>query len=329
MRPTRWTSRGRVLEPAIDRWRLFCFTALFVAIPGLGCDQQDTPPDGSTRVLVDRLGRSVDASASAQRIVSLSPASTELLFAIGLEQSIVGVTQHCNYPPAALEIHRVGGGTTESTSIEAIVAAKPDLVLCNFDAHGQMIDALDRLQIRSFAIGAQSLDGLFEDALKVGQLTDHQTEAEAFVLQMKNRRRKLISIVAKASPTPPLRFYYEVWDDPLMTVGPGSFIDEIFSLAGLENILRDSNVHYPRISGETVIRENPDVIFLARISSEEDRVSRIRSRSAWDGIKAIQQDRIHLISGDPISRPGPRLLDALSEIILAAYPDVSADQVAP
>ncbi len=300
-----------------------------------GC-QQTSPPTAETKTqtdspnvdtVTDQLDRTVVVGAPAKRIVSLTPAMTELLFALDLGPSIVGATTHCNYPAAALDVPRVGAGTLESISVEAIVAAKPDLVLCKWDYHQPLIETLDRMQISCLAVGPQSLHELFEQARWIGRLTRHEAQAAALIKRMQTRRDHLSDVVARVKPTPPLKVFYEVWDDPLMTAGPDSFIDEMLVAAGLENIIRDTSIRYPRISAETVLRANPDLILAPTTHFEDVDVDTIRMRPGWDAVTAVQQQRIHLISGDEVSRCGPRLLDALSEIILAAYPELSADDL--
>ncbi|QDS91114.1 Vitamin B12-binding protein precursor [Rosistilla ulvae] len=308
-------------------WLLPLLTLLAFAA---GCRQEtsnthETSPSASFQTITDRLDREVPVQQPAQRIISLSPATTELLFALGLGDSVVGATKHCNFPPAALEIPRVGGGTLESISAEVIVAAQPDLVLCKWDYHQPLIESLDRLQVRSMAIGAKNLQELFEEARWIGKLTDRTAEAEALVSRMQNQQQHLLNVVSRVKHDPPIRVFYEVWDDPLMTAGPDSFIDELLTMAGLQNIVSDTAVRYPRISSETVLQGDPQLILAPTTHFETVDLAEIRSRPGWDLITAVTNQRIYLISGDEISRCGPRVLDALAEIIVAAYPETRED----
>lgn len=314
--------------------RAWFFTLLTLVCGFSGCrNEVKPPPDESDTVstsvetskmtVTDRLDRVVHIEQPAKRIVSLSPAMTELLFALDLGDSMVGATKHCNFPPAALEVPRVGGGTLESVSLEAIIDSKPDLVLCKWDSHQSLVDSLERLNVPALAIGAQSLDELFEQAKWVGLMTGREKEADAMVAEMSSRRDELTAIVSQARPEPPLKVFYEVWDDPLMTAGPHSFIDELLSLAGLENIVKDTEVSYPRVSSEIVLQADPDLILAPTTHFETVSIDEIRSRPGWKSISAVKGQRIYLISGDEVSRCGPRVLDALTEIIQAAYPEVS------
>lgn len=296
-----------------------------------GCSQpSSTAPqvqqpvhEDQQHIVIDRLQRRVRATGTAQRIVSLSPATTELLFALDLGDEVVGATKHCNYPQQALSIPRVGGGTLESISSESIVSLKPDLVLCKWDSHQPLLETLDRLGIRVCAVGAQSLDELYEETQWIGRLAQRSEEADQLISQMRSRHAELLSVVDAHKKNPPLSVFYEVWDEPLMTAAPNSFIGELLSMAGLENILADTSVRYPRISSESVIEGNPDLILAPTSHFENVDIGSFRSRPGWSSISAVANERIYLISGDEVSRCGPRLLDALLEIILAAYPDAT------
>lgn len=305
-----------------------CFSGCWNAVEPSSYESSSVAPsiESVAMTVTDRLDRVVHLEQPAKRIVSLSPAMTELLFALDLGGSIVGTTKHCNYPPAALELPRVGGGTLESISLEAIIDAKPDLVLCKWDSHQSLVSSLERLNVPSLAIGAQSLDELFEQAKWVGLMTGHEEQADALIAEMSSRRDELTAIVSRVKPEPSLKVFYEVWDDPLMTAGPHSFIDELLSLAGLENIVGDTEVSYPQISSEIVLQADPDLILAPTTHFETVSIDEIRSRPGWESMSAVKEERIYLISGDEVSRCGPRILDALAEIIQAAYPEVSVSE---
>lgn len=335
----------KILRPSKAIFPLVSMFILATVFPTLGCQRSDRLQETtsseleqplatnnglarpSPKPIKDRLDRTVTIKNQAQRIVSLSPAMTELLFALELGPNIVGATEHCNAPNAALEIPRVGGGTMESISLEAIVSAKPDLVLCKWDTHQPLVESLERLSIPCLAIGAQSLQELFEQAIWIGQVTAHESQAQALIQRMQGRRDHLVSIVERSRPEKRLKVFYEVWDSPLMTAGPNSFINEMLVLAGLENIIKDTSIRYPRISAETVIKANPDLILAPTTHFETVEISEISARPGWNEIEAVKEERIYLISGDEVSRCGPRMLDALAEIIKAAYPEVSIEDL--
>ena len=275
----------------------------------------------SDGVVIDRLQREVRFSSIPQRIVSLTPASTELMFAIGAGSQIVGVTESCNYPPEATKLARVGRGTLESLSRETIVSLQPDLVLCKWDNHQPLMTMLDEFKIPSLAIGPETLDEFFAEAIMLGQVTGRVDETEKLVRQMKQRLESLTSQVKLIPESKRRRVFYEVWDEPLMTAGPGSFIEEVLRLGGMNNIFSDAQSNYPNVSDEVVVSRNPDVILSPSTHASQVRVEKLLQRQGWGEVKAIQEKQVFVINGDQISRCGPRLLDALEEIIQVVYPD--------
>lgn len=274
-----------------------------------------TADDPAAITVVDRLGRSVAFAGPARRIVSLSPSTTELLFALGAGGRVVGATSFCDHPAEATEIPRVGSGTLESISREAIVALEPDVVLCKWDNHQPLIEPLEKAGITCVAIGPDSLEQLCEEAVMLGRITGSEPAAAAFTRSMKERLRGLVARVARCRTGPPQRVFYEVWDAPLMSAGPSSFIGELLELAGLQNIVHDAAARYPRISDEVVVERNPDVILAPTTHFEVTDVAGIARRPGWGAVNAVRNGRVFLIQGDAVSRCGPRVLDALEEII--------------
>lgn len=280
----------------------------------------DSAPAKET-VVVDRLGREVRFTTVPQRIVSLSPATTELLFAIGAGPSIVGATRHCDYPPPACEITRVGGGTLEGISREMIIGLEPDLVLCKWDSHEPLVDVFERVNIPVVAIGPESLEELFDEATLLGRVTGQESNSRELIERMSQRLTVLTSWVDKMPRADRRTVFYEVWDEPLMTAGPGSFIGELLEIGGMENIFADTTLRYPRISSEVVVDRSPDVILAPSTHSTRVNLEQLVARPGWGQLKAVRERQVFLIDGDQVSRCGPRLLDALEQMIRAVYPE--------
>lgn len=276
---------------------------------------------GSGWIVTDRLRRSVPVEQPPERIVSLLPSLTELMYAIGAGGQLVGATSYCDYPPEAAELPRVGGGTMQSLSREKLVSLQPDLVLCKWDHHSPLIEDLDRLGIESLALGPENLAGLYQEALVLGKVTGHRQEASKFVERMKDRVAELTEPVASLPPERRPTVFYQVWGDPLMTAGPHSFIGEVLELAGTRNIFHDIQQRYPKVSAEVVADRNPDIILAPSTHASPVDRSQILNRPGWSEITAVQRDRVYLIDGDQVSRCGPRLVDALEEIIRVVYPE--------
>ena len=271
------------------------------------------------RVAVDRLNREVRFKATPQRIISLMPAATELMYAIGAGSQLVGVTKNCNYPPEAETIDRVGGGTMESISREKIVSLKPDLVLCKWDHHQPLMETLEQFNIPALAIGPETLEQLFAEATMLGDITGHSDEATQLIAAMRLRVEKINARVDLIPLSQRRKVFYEVWDDPLMTAGPGSFIGEALRLAGMENIFEDATANYPKVSDEVVVARNPDVIFSPSTHASRVSLEEMLERQGWGEVTAIKQKQVFIVNGDHISRCGPRLLDAIEEMISLAY----------
>lgn len=272
-------------------------------------------------VITDRLQREVRFESNPKRIISLTPATTELLYAIGAGSQIVGATKNCNYPAEAERLTRVGGGTLQSLSREAIVGLQPDLVLCKWDNHQPLMETMNTFEIPCVAIGAESLDELFTEAMMLGNVTGHEEEAVQLVTRLKARAARLAASVQRIPDSHKRKVFYEVWDDPLMTAGPQSFIGEALELAGLNNIFFDATTSYPRISDEVVVARNPDMIISPSTHASKVSMEKLLARQGWSGVKAIRDRQVYIIDGDSISRCGPRLLDAIEEMIRIAYPE--------
>ncbi len=272
-------------------------------------------------VAVDRLKRTIRFTEAPKRIVSLSPSTTELLYAIGAGEQLVGATEHCNYPDAATKLKRVGGGTLQGISRETILSLNPDLILCKWDSHQPLIEPFERFQVPIMAIGADTLAELYDEAVLLGQVTGHAAEASQLIEQMKQRVVALTSWVDSVPMDQRRRAFYEVWDEPLMTAGPKSFIGEMLEMGGMKNIFDDTTVRYPRISDEVVLDRDPEVILAPSTHRAKVSMEILAKRQGWDRITAVRDRQVFLIDGDQVSRCGPRMLDALEEMIRAVYPD--------
>lgn len=309
------------------------FILVFVVAIGSGCKpaskrraaaEQPTTTAQVTKqstTVVDRLGHSVTLERVPRRIVSLLPSATELLFAIGAGSSVVGATSNCNYPAEATAVPRVGSGLLEGTSREAILAIKPELVLCKWDTHEPLLTLFERLDIDALNLGAETLDELFVEARLLGRVTGHEQEAERLVKQMTDRRDRLAGRVASLDTNQLRSVFYEVWDDPLMSAGPKSFIGELLKMGRMKNIFDDTDVPYPRVSSEVVVDRNPDVILVPSSHTQHIEFATLAERPGWANITAITKKQVYAIDGDEVSRCGPRLLNALEQMIDAVYPE--------
>ena len=316
-----------------DGWRSARSVSLFAISISIGCNQSHLPSspassglsDENTKnqtVVVDRLNRTIRFTKAPRRIVSLLPSTTELMFAIGAGHQMVGSTDHCNYPVAAMPLTRIGGGMLHDISRETILSLNPDLILCKWDSQQPLIESFDRLNIPVVAVGSDSLAELIGEATLLGRVTGHEAEASSLIENMKRRLVALTSLVDSIPMERRRRTFYEVWDEPLMTAGPKSFIGELMEMGGMKNIFSDTLVGYPKISEEVVLDRDPEVILAPSTHRSKVSLEILAKRQGWDRITAVRDRQVFLIDGDQVSRCGPRMLDALEEMIRAVYPDM-------
>lgn len=252
------------------------------------------------------------------KIVSLAPSTTEILFALGLDKEIVGVSSFCNYPPEARKKQKIG--TFSQPNIEKILSLKPDIILCTGLEQAPVIVKLKQLGLRVHVSDPSNIEELFDSIRKVAALTGRKKEANELIKNMKAGveyiRSKTESIPIAERP----KVFIEFWNDPLMTAGRGSFIDELITLAGGINISRDIGRPYSYFSPEQVIKRDPDCIILAYMVNK-DAAKAIRGRLGWKGITAVRKNRIYNdINPDILLRSTPRLVRALAELHKRLYP---------
>ncbi len=256
---------------------------------------------------------------AAMRIVSLAPSITEILFALGLGDSVVGATEYCTYPPEAQKIPRVGGFTTPN--IEKILALSPDLVIGNEGAPAAVRTTIERSRARVLELRRiQSFQDMFDVVLGIGAATGTAEKARLLVAQIK------ADIESAAAPCRGIpvekrpRVFVEIWYDPMRTVGRRSFIDELIVRAGGVNVAHEIDRDYPEISPEKVIEWNPDVIVIAYMA-QAGSVESLSKRIGWSNISAVRNGRvINDISGH-VLKPGPRLAEGVKMLARRLYPD--------
>jgi len=290
-------------------------------------DYQEQISEYQTVTLVDALGNVVVLTSPPERIVSLAPSNTEILFAIGAGDKVVGVTDYCNYPynfTAWIESGNMTSiGSYYGPSVEPIIALEPDLVL----ASSGSLDAAENLRDLGYnvlVVESRTLEGVLQDILLVGRATDKHIEAGILVSDLRERIDDVANQAASATTTP--KVYHEVWNEPLMSVGPGTFIDDLITLAGGENIFNDANVSWPVVSSEAIIQKNPDVMVFPDmymgVENFYQTIDAVKNRPGWQLITAVANDDIYEINADIISRSGPRLVEALEILAKMIHPEI-------
>lgn len=273
--------------------------------------------------LTDGLGREITLDSAPERIISLSPSNTEILFAVGAGKLVVGNTKYCDYPMEAQNLPKIGGFSGKSISVETIISLKPDLVLANDSGQESVIEALEQANVKVIAVKAASFDDVYANLETVGKITGHDTEAAAVVTGMKARVETVTNLVAGISEENRPTIFWEVWDEPMMTAGPETYIGQLISMAGGINIFADLQEDYPQVSPEEIIKRNPNFILGPDTHGDKLTAQNLASRPGWDQIEAVKNDHIFLIDGNTASRSGPRLVDALEAMVEALYPELS------
>ena len=259
--------------------------------------------------LLDDLHRQVTLQRPATRIVSLAPSITESLFAIGAGDQVVGVTDYCNFPPQVRSCHRVGGMI--NPSIEAIVGLSPDLIIVSMEGNQrQDFTTLTGLKIPVFVTNPRTLEGINQSLRQLGTLTGRTREAAKLVDTLSRRTAQLLA-AGNNRRTPTILF---VSVQPLMAVGARTFLNELVTAAGGDNLAAASGLTYPSLSREMVLTEDPEVMLIT-----SDAIDSTESITAlypeWTQLSAVRSGHVYRINPDIVSRPGPRAVDGLAMLI--------------
>jgi iron complex transport system substrate-binding protein len=215
----------------------------------------------------------------------------------------------------------VGGYSADSMSVEKIVSLKPDLVFANGTPHKSVSDALEAAGVTVFNLDPKDMAGVYANIRAAGALTGNAAGSEGVIADMTARLDKVKTAVAGIPQNQRVKVFYEVWDEPLMSAGPDSFVGQLIDLAGGVNVFADVKEQYPMVSSEAVVARNPDVILGPNSHIEGLSAEKITARPGWAELPAAKAGRIVIIDGDIISRAGPRLADALEAITRGIYPE--------
>lgn len=259
------------------------------------------------------------SGTQAKRIISLTPALTEILFGLGLEDNIIAVTTLCNYPPQALKKDKIG--TFSQPNIEKILMLKPDIVFATGLEQAPYVEKLKNLGLHVYVSDPATMEELFASIEAIGALTYREEEARIMVQRMRMEIDEVQERVKQVPQDQRPRVFIEVWNKPLLTAGRNSFVDELISLAGGVNIAHDVFKPYISFSPEEVIKRNPEYIILGYMNGEPAE-GFIEERLGWENVDAVKNKRIYGdIASDILLRPGPRLIDGLKAIHQRLYPD--------
>jgi len=266
----------------------------------------------------------------ADRIISLAPSNTEILFALGLGESVVGVTSFCNYPPEAKTRVRIKGYSTPN--LERVLELNPNLVLAAHLTPKEIIEELKRVGVTVLSIEAKTVDGVIGAILAVGEATRRQEQAAALVSELQARISNVADATSALAPEQKLRvFYWATLEDPTYTAGVDSYLNELIEIAGGVNIGANLSGAWPEVSLEGLVTLDPHVICCTRTAKQEadDLLAQVKKLLSpyrgWEEISAVKSRRIYFINGDWLKRPGPRLILGLERMAQCLHPELFTD----
>ncbi len=269
------------------------------------------------RTFIDEVAREVTFSFPPQRIISLAPNITEILFSLGLDEEIVGVSIHCNFPEKAKNKPRVGSYI--SLDFEKITSLKPDLIIATGAGNTRdMVDRLGKLGFPTYVIYPKNFDDIVKSIIHIGQVVNREKEAKQITEEMRKRSQRVIKLT-KDLPRP--KVFIQIGDAPIVTVGKGSFADDLIRLAGGENIAGKEKEVYPRFGMEEILKRSPEVIVISSMNPKGDYQKILQEWNRWKTIPAVKNGRIHLIDSDLLDRPSPRIIDGLEELARVIHPE--------
>ncbi|MCD6507460.1 cobalamin-binding protein [Candidatus Poribacteria bacterium] len=296
---------------------IFVFLTLTLMF-GCSKGKMESNSAGMMKIFRDQLDRRVKVKFPPRRIVSMAPSVTEMLFAIGLGDKIVGVTDYCDYPPAALKKPKIGG--YYNPNVETILSLNPDLVIATADGYNRgVVNKLTSLGVSCYVVNPQTIEGILNTMIELGRITGRAKEAQETVERLRRRVEAIRSKVREIPPDRRVKVFYCVGPTELWTAGSGTYIDDLIEEAGGINIAHGSKQRWFQFSGEELIKDNPDVIIVAGMISNDKAVD-LPLWSKYKEVKAVREGKIYPFDPDMLNRPGPRSVDVLEMMFKRFYP---------
>jgi iron complex transport system substrate-binding protein len=290
------------------------------------------------RSVVDEVGRRVAVPTKVRRIVTLAPNLTEIVYALGAEDRLVGVSAYSDHPPQAKTKPSIG--MPVNPSLEAVVGVRPDLVLATTSINFvKTVDALARLGIAVYTTDPHTVEGTLRSITDIGEVIDAQQQARSLVASLQTR---LDALKAKLSHSPTVRALFIVWDQPLQSIGDNTFIADALRWAGAESAIHTKQ-NWPLISLEEVVKLDPDYIVYAENQMDENaannssapadlraaiarHLEQLRSQPVWSELTAVREGHVAVVD-DEIQVPAPGLVDTIEQLARELHPDAFTGQI--
>lgn len=264
--------------------------------------------------VTDDAGRKVTLGEVPKRIVSLTPANTEILFALGLGDKVVGVTTFCDYPREAKKKAKIGDFM--NPNIEKIVSLDPDLVLATSGVQQALVDALDKAGVKLYVSDPRNMAGVMANLGEIGRMTGRESEAAAVTGSM---QADIKEVKERVQGLKRPSVFYEVSYDPLYTAGRRTFIDDIITTSRGVNVAAAAGEGYVVYGLESLIKEDPDIYLVVQGSMNDPK--QLESRAGYDALSAVRGKRVHMVDDNLVSRPGPRITKGLRQVAEFIHPE--------
>lgn len=272
----------------------------------------------SAKNVTDQLGRQIKVPDNPQRIISLAPNITEIVFALGQDHRLKGVTTYSDYPDQAKTYPKVGSYV--HLDLEKIVSLKPDLCIAIKDGNPRsVIMRLEKLNIPVYAVDPRNLEAIIETVLEIGVLLNADSQAKVLATDMRFRIKQVTDRIEKADHKP--KVFFQIGISPIVSVGTNTFIHELIVLAGGKNLAQGKTA-YPRFSKEQILSFSPDVFIISSMTNT-DSIDQLKAQwSKYPQIPAITNNRLYHVDSNIFDRPTPRLVDALELLAKLIHPEV-------
>jgi iron complex transport system substrate-binding protein len=287
-----------------------------------GAKTEQTEKAAFPVTIKDAADEDVVIEAQPEKIVSLIPSNTEIAFALGLGEKIVGVSDNDNYPEEVANIEKIGG---MEFNVEKIISLQPDVVLAQGSMADSSAEGLKQIQDAGIPVivvnDAKNFAEVYKSIEMIGTATGKQEEAQKIVDDMKAKVEDLKAKAATIKDEDKKSVLMEISPAPeLYAAGKNTFIDEMLSIINAENIVKEEG--WPKVDQEAIISSNPDVIITTYGFYVDNPVGQVTSREGWQDINAVKNKQVVDVHSDKVTRPGPRLVEGVEEVAKAVYPDI-------
>ncbi|MFN4151160.1 MAG: ABC transporter substrate-binding protein [Candidatus Sericytochromatia bacterium] len=253
----------------------------------------------------DFFGRAINIPAKPQRIISLTPATTEILFSLDLKNKIIGVTSDCNYPEEATKKEKIG--KFGFINLEKVISLKPDLIIATKDMNNQL-NVLKKYNVPIIAIQTKNLNSVISNIKLLADITGNKKEGKDLSDKLNKKLDKIKNISLKSKKHP--KVFYCIWHNPIMTTGKNSFISDMIRTTGAINISDEINLSFSAYNVENLLVKNPDYIVIPESTYKSINFSTI----PWNRLKAVKNNQVIKVNDDMYLRPSPRIFDATEEL---------------